>query len=138
MRRGTSGGVGEALDHAVEVKAPVEAPDEAGKVALGVLAADMAVGPGERGLDVAQAGVDPAAPGGSGREASAVGDGAGVNGTQRAACLPEPVSMGKCAQPAFCTAPQQDRPSLTEIAPVWWTPRTLSREVFPDALMAQA
>src|ERR671916_107320 len=35
------------------------------------------------------------------------------NGVQRAACLPEPVTIGRCEQPAFSTAGQQDRPSLT-------------------------
>src|SRR6187402_1343307 len=35
------------------------------------------------------------------------------NGVQRAARLPEPVTIGRCEQPAFSTAGQQDRPSLT-------------------------
>src|SRR5215213_9101337 len=39
------------------------------------------------------------------------------NGVQVAARLPEPVAIGKWAQPAFSTADQQDRPSLTTLAP---------------------
>src|SRR3712207_3956189 len=35
------------------------------------------------------------------------------NGVQRAARLPEPVTIGRCEQPAFSTTGQQDRPSLT-------------------------
>ena len=40
-----------------------------------------------------------------------------VNGTQRAACGPLPVVIGKCVQPAASTAAQQDRPSLTTLLP---------------------
>src|SRR3954465_2463468 len=39
------------------------------------------------------------------------------NGAQPAARLPEPVTIGKCEQPAFSTAGQQDRPSLTTVVP---------------------
>src|SRR5215210_4582583 len=39
------------------------------------------------------------------------------NGVQLAAFLPVPVTMGKWVQPAFSTAGQQDRPSLTTLAP---------------------
>src|SRR3954447_251340 len=39
------------------------------------------------------------------------------NGAQPAARLPEPVAIGKCLQPAFSTAGQQDRPSLTTLVP---------------------
>src|SRR3712207_2702097 len=39
------------------------------------------------------------------------------NGVQRAAGLPEPVALGRCVQPAFSTAGQQDRPSLTTVLP---------------------
>src|SRR5689334_9036715 len=39
------------------------------------------------------------------------------NGVQLAAFLPAPVALGKCAQPAFSTAGQQDRPSLTTLLP---------------------
>src|SRR5687768_11120177 len=39
------------------------------------------------------------------------------NGAQPAARLPEPVAIGKCLQPALATAGQQDRPSLTTLAP---------------------
>jgi hypothetical protein len=35
----------------------------------------------------------------------------------RAAGLPEPVAIGRCEQPAFSTAGQQDRPSLTTLLP---------------------
>src|SRR3954470_23388700 len=40
-----------------------------------------------------------------------------LNGAQPAARLPEPVTIGKWAQPAFPTAGQQDRPSLTTLLP---------------------
>src|SRR6185295_17075171 len=40
-----------------------------------------------------------------------------LNGAQLAARLPEPVAIGKCWQPAFSTADQQDRPSLTTLLP---------------------
>src|SRR3954470_8792439 len=39
------------------------------------------------------------------------------NGVQVAAFLPAPVAIGKCEQPAFSTAGQQDRPSLTTLLP---------------------
>src|SRR3954452_21775709 len=52
-------GPGEALDDAVELEAAVEPVGEAGEVRLRMLRADMVVGAGDRGLDVAQAGVDP-------------------------------------------------------------------------------
>src|ERR687883_626818 len=39
------------------------------------------------------------------------------NGVQPAARLPAPVAIGKCSQPAFSTADQQDRPSLTTLLP---------------------
>src|SRR5918997_1377046 len=39
------------------------------------------------------------------------------NGAQLAARLPAPVTIGKCEQPAFSTAGQQDRPSVTTLAP---------------------
>src|SRR5688572_17067001 len=55
-----SGGPDEALDDAVELEAAVEAVGEAGEIALGVLGADVVVGAGERGLDVAQRRVHPA------------------------------------------------------------------------------
>src|SRR4051812_10161475 len=40
-----------------------------------------------------------------------------LNGVQLAAFLPEPVAIGWCEQPAFSTAGQQDRPSLTTVLP---------------------
>src|SRR4249919_1355906 len=40
-----------------------------------------------------------------------------LNGAQLAARLPEPVAIGKCWQPAFSAAGQQDRPSLTTLLP---------------------
>src|SRR4051795_1985614 len=39
------------------------------------------------------------------------------NGVQPAARLPEPVTIGRCEHPAFSTAGQQDRPSLTTLLP---------------------
>src|SRR3954452_19977342 len=39
------------------------------------------------------------------------------NGVQPAARLPAPATIGKWAQPAFSTAGQQDRPSLTTFVP---------------------
>src|ERR671928_223988 len=39
------------------------------------------------------------------------------NGLQLAARLPEPVTIGRCEQPAFSTAGQQDSPSLTTVLP---------------------
>src|SRR5688572_23957202 len=39
------------------------------------------------------------------------------NGAHRAARRPEPVIIGKWQQPAFSTAGQQDRPSLTMLLP---------------------
>src|SRR3954469_15498412 len=53
------GGPGEALNDAVELEAAIEPVGEAGEVGLRMLRADMVIGAGERGLDVAQAGVDP-------------------------------------------------------------------------------
>src|SRR5687767_765683 len=55
-----SGRPGEAFDDAVQLIATVEAVGEAGEAALGVLGADVVVGAGDRGLDVAQRRVDPA------------------------------------------------------------------------------
>ena len=52
-------GIGEPLGQGVQLVAAVEPPSEAGKVALGVLGADVMVGAGEGGLDVAQRRVDP-------------------------------------------------------------------------------
>src|SRR3954454_22380069 len=40
-----------------------------------------------------------------------------LNGVQLAARLPAPVAIGRCEQPAFSTAGQQDRPSLTTLLP---------------------
>src|SRR5215217_6915322 len=40
-----------------------------------------------------------------------------LNGVQLAALLPAPVIIGKCVQPAFSTAGQHDRPSLTTLLP---------------------
>src|ERR687889_1852857 len=40
-----------------------------------------------------------------------------LNGAQPAARLPEPVTIGKWSQPAFATAGQQERPSLTTLLP---------------------
>src|SRR4051794_9115260 len=40
-----------------------------------------------------------------------------LNGVQRAACLPAPVTIAVWEQPASVTAFQQDRPSLTMVLP---------------------
>src|SRR3712207_4307321 len=40
-----------------------------------------------------------------------------LNDASFAVCLPEPVTRGSCAQPVRVTAVQQDRPSLTTVAP---------------------
>src|SRR4051812_15867799 len=69
-----SGGPGEALDDAVELEAAIEAVGEAGEVALGVLAADVVVGAGERGLDVAQHRVHPSERRPLGRLSARAGD----------------------------------------------------------------
>ena len=49
----------EARDQAGELEAAVEAPGEAGEITAGMLGADVTVRAGDRGLDVAQGGVDP-------------------------------------------------------------------------------
>src|SRR5687767_12729260 len=54
-----SGRPGKPLDDAVQLIATIEAVGEAGQVTLGVLGADMVVGAGDRGLDVAQRRVHP-------------------------------------------------------------------------------
>src|SRR6476619_3918380 len=59
MGRRSCAGIGEPLGQGVELEAAVEAPSIAGEVALGVLGADVMVGAGERGLAVAECGVDP-------------------------------------------------------------------------------
>ena len=99
MGCGPCAGIGQTLGQAVELVAAIEAPGEAGKIALGVLGADMVVGAGERGLDVAQRGVDP-------------GEGNPPGGLR-----PAPVTIGKWVQPAPSTAVQQERPSLTMLLP---------------------
>ena len=80
----------------LDTRSPIQAPGEAGEVALGVLGAVM-VGAGERGLDVAQRGVDPS----KGHPLGGLG--------------PLPVTIGKWSQPASLTAVQQDRPSVTTL-----------------------
>src|SRR3954447_9699584 len=60
VRGGADGGPGEALDDAVELVAAVEPVGVAGQVVLRVLRADVVVGAGDRRLDVAERGVDPA------------------------------------------------------------------------------
>src|SRR5215218_4579480 len=59
MRGGVDRGPGEPLDDAVELEAPVEPVGEARQVGLGVLGADVVVRADDRGLDVAERGVDP-------------------------------------------------------------------------------
>jgi hypothetical protein len=62
---GSDAGPGQAWDDGREIVAPIEAVFELGKVAGHVLWADRAVGSGDRGLDVAEGGVDPFEGGGS-------------------------------------------------------------------------
>src|SRR6476660_3316029 len=62
MGRRSCAGVGQALGQGVELEAAVEAPSIAGKVALGVLGAEVVVGAGERGFDVAECRLDPIIP----------------------------------------------------------------------------
>ena len=59
MGRRSCAGIGEPLGQGVELEAAVEAPSIAGKVALGMLGADVMIRAGECRLDVAQRGVDP-------------------------------------------------------------------------------
>ena len=54
MRGRLGAGIDEPLGQAIQLVATVEPAGEAGEVALGVLGADMVVGVGQRGLDVAQ------------------------------------------------------------------------------------
>ena len=74
MGRRACAGVGQTLGQGVQLVAAVEAPGEAGQVALGVLGADVMVGAGERGLDVAQGRVDPGERHPAGRLGAAAGD----------------------------------------------------------------
>src|SRR3954462_7473770 len=59
VRLRSGAGVGQTFGQGIELVAAVEPPGEAGKVALRMLGADVMVGPGEGGLDVAERGVDP-------------------------------------------------------------------------------
>src|SRR5215216_4741740 len=59
QRGGSDGAVDEAWDQGGELEATVVAPGEAGEIAAGVLGADVTVRASDRGLDVAQRGVDP-------------------------------------------------------------------------------
>lgn len=59
MRLGLGAGPGEALGDGVEIVASIETVSVAGQVALSVLGADVMIGAGERGLDVAEHRVDP-------------------------------------------------------------------------------
>ena len=49
----------ETRDHGFELIAPVVAPGETGEVAPGVIGAELAIGPGDRVLDVAEHRVHP-------------------------------------------------------------------------------
>ena len=88
-------GVGEALGQGVELVAAIEAPGEAGEVALGVLGADVMVGAGERVLMLPSAVL-----------------------TQVRATWPacEPVTIGK-GRSRLHDRRQQDRPSVTTLLP---------------------
>ena len=70
-------GVGQTFGQGIELVAAVEAPGEAGPVALGVLVADEMVGAGDAVLMLPSAVL------------------AQVKGTHLAAFGPEPVTMGK-------------------------------------------
>ena len=59
MRPGLGACPCKTLGNGVEIVSPIEAVGEAGEVALGVFGADMVVGAGDRGLDVAEHRVDP-------------------------------------------------------------------------------
>src|SRR3954453_20941096 len=59
VRHSPCAGVSQALGQGIQLVAAVEAPSEAGQVALGVFGANVMVGAGERRLDVAERGVDP-------------------------------------------------------------------------------
>ena len=58
-RRGADPGPNEAWYHGCEIVSPVEAVFELGEVAWDVLAVDGPAGADNRGLDVAQRGIDP-------------------------------------------------------------------------------
>ena len=49
----------ETRDHGFELIAPVVAPGETGEVAPGVIGAELAIGPGDRALAVAERRIDP-------------------------------------------------------------------------------
>ena len=49
----------EARYHRLELITAVVAPGEAGEVASGVIGAELAIGPGDRALDVAERRIDP-------------------------------------------------------------------------------
>ena len=74
-----------AGDHGLEVVAPVVAPGEAGEVALGMVGAELAVGPGDRALDVAERRVDPFERG----HTSSLGSRAGAHRAMAAGALAE-------------------------------------------------
>src|SRR5215218_2561343 len=101
MRGGVDRGPGEPLDDAVELEAPVEPVGEARQVGLGVLGADVVARADARGLDVAEGGVHP--PERRPARRPLAGAGAGADREVLA------------ARPAFSTAGQQDRPSLTTL-----------------------
>src|SRR3954454_7315858 len=90
-RRGAQGGPPEARQHGREVVAPVEAVLELGEVARHVLLPDGAVGAGDRRLDVAEGGVDPA----EGRRARRSSPGAGPDHLVAAAGLGDGPEAGE-------------------------------------------
>ena len=49
----------EARDHRLELITAVVAPGETDEVAPGVIGAELAIGPGDRALDVAERRIDP-------------------------------------------------------------------------------
>lgn len=82
----------EARDHGLELEAPVVPPCEAGEVSLGVIRSELSVGAGDRGLDVAERGVDPF-------ERRDAGGLAARAGADRAMASGDPVERVPAAQP---------------------------------------
>ena len=58
-RFGSCGAMDESRDHGPDLIAPVVAPGETGEVALGMIGAEFAIGPGDRALDIAERRIDP-------------------------------------------------------------------------------
>ena len=72
---GASGAMQEARDRGLELVASVVAPSEAGEIAFGVIGSELAIGSGDRALDVSERSVDPL----EGRHAGCLAARAGAN-----------------------------------------------------------